>query len=334
MRIIENTLSTLSFLLLVFLLLGCQYEDPMETNTSVPPDRIINYEIGDPDTEGNISAKVTSNNIVRDFEIHLPNNLSDLQGSPVVFNFHGLTSTAAFHKAYTQMDLTSDKNGFIVVYPQGLKAQTFFAGFVTQWDTQYGTNTKDVLFVSDMISALYEKYEINLKRVYATGFSNGGFMSFRLACELSYQIAAVAPIAANIPRNQQNACSQEYSVPIMMIHGTKDPQVPVNGNSFFESTLGSIEFFTKKYECDSFPIVTDLENMSTTDNSTVELLEYQNCRAESNLKYYRIMEGGHTWPGVPTLLSGPSFGSTNQDIDANQLIWDFFENIEHPLFSN
>ena len=278
------------------------------------------------DTEGNINATLTSSGNERTFIIHLPKDYNPSESYPLVFNFHGLTVTAAIQQNYTGMDSLADDEGFIVVYPDGLEAQTNFAGVATQWDTQFGTGTKDVAFVNDLIDYMDENYAINLKRVYATGFSNGGFMSFMLGCELSDRIAAIAPVGANIPIPQKTKCDQSYKVPVLMIHGSNDVTVVRDGTLFFESTRGSIDFFAQRSNCGLDPIVTDLPNTDPNDNSMVTKYEFVDCDQDASFVFYDVIDGGHTWPDALDIEGLV----TNRDINANTIIWNFFKHIVHP----
>jgi polyhydroxybutyrate depolymerase len=130
----------------------------------------------------------THNSIVRSYIVHLPTGYVASTQYPLVINMHGYTSTAAQQQAYSQMDVVADTGKFIVVYPDGVN---------NAWNAGFGTNPTidDVGFLSTLIDTMKAKFSVDALKVYSCGLSNGGFMSFRLACELENKIAAIAPVA-------------------------------------------------------------------------------------------------------------------------------------------
>jgi polyhydroxybutyrate depolymerase len=265
------------------------------------------------------SAGFTLNyqNTVRDFLVHLPTGYTNGQQLPLVINMHGYTSNAQQQEAYTQMDGTADNNQFIVCYPNGL-SNAWNSGFVAP----YNSSPDDVGFISKIIDTLHTLYGINLNRVYACGMSNGGFQSHRLACDLENRIAAIASVTGVITDLTALNCVLSRKVPVMQVHGTLDPVVSYAGAAGYKSVEETVNFWLGKDDCPAVSDTFQFPNTSTTDGSTVERIRYTNCDQQTEVLFYKITGGGHTWPGGAIDL--PSNGNTNRDFNASQEIWDFF----------
>ncbi len=168
--------------------------------------------------------------ITRQYRVYLPADFDETQSLPLVFNFHGYGSSNVEQVFYSQFNDVADEFNFILVYPMGLEDNTG----TTHFNSYFGTSdVDDVGFTSHMIDRIYTDYNIDLTRVYSTGMSNGGFMSYRLACELSDRIAAVASVTGSMAFPQFDNCTPSRPVPTMEIHGTLDATVPYNGATGF-----------------------------------------------------------------------------------------------------
>jgi polyhydroxybutyrate depolymerase len=215
----------------------------------------------------------------------------------------------------------AEEYGFLVVYPGGTR-------FPKRWRTgmlpgRQQDPSADIQFLSDLIDKLEMDFNIDPKRIYANGLSNGGGMSFVLACALSDRIAAVGIVAGALPMSLEN-CQPARPVPVMMFHGTDDPIVPYGGGSFRrEGSLPAIPEWVaslaQRSGCQATPRV-------IPPVGAVSGLEYTGCAAD--IVFYTIHGGGHTWPGgkpLPVWITG----QTNTDIDASKTFWKFF--MKHPL---
>jgi polyhydroxybutyrate depolymerase len=195
----------------------------------------------------------------------------------------------------------------------------------------YGTGVDDVGFVSKMIDTLSGLYGIDLNRVYACGLSNGGYLSHRLACELNNRIAAIAAVSGTLTDSTAFYCTTTKKVPIMHIHGTADPIVAYTGVVSTLSVEQTIQFWLDKNSCSVPGDTTDLPDTAPLDSSNVQKIDYTHCLNSTEVLFYKITGGGHTWPGG--LVDIPSFGPTNRDIDASTEIWNFFSrySLSNPL---
>ena len=230
----------------------------------------------------------------------------------------------------------SERSGFIVVYPEGIDNHWNDGRNSEEPGAKKG-NIDDVGFISALIDFLVIKLNADQNRVFVTGMSNGAIMSYRLACELSEKIAAIAPVAGNIPQNILLKCSPSHPVSVLAINGTKDPLVPFNGGDvtgpFGQKKLGkvlpvreSVRFWVNFNNCSATPVVTYEPNSDIEDETLVRKEVYTNGRKSSEVVLYIIENGGHTWPGGNQYLGKGIVGKTCYDINADEIIWKFFEN--------
>lgn len=262
----------------------------------------------------------THNSIVRSYIVHLPTGYTTSNQYPVVINMHGYTSTASQQQSYSQMNVVADTGKFIVVYPDGVN---------NAWNAGYGVNASidDVGFISALIDTLKNKFSLNANKVFACGMSNGGFMSYRLACELNNKIAAIASVTGLMADSVRLLlCQNSCSVPVMDFHGTADPIVNYNGAAGYISADSCIQWWKAKDGCPAVPVITNIPDINPGDGCTVTKYYYGFGNNSSEVVFFKITNGGHTWPGAAAI---PAFGNTNQDIKASGEIWNFFR--KHSL---
>lgn len=264
----------------------------------------------------NIDQTLTHDGIERAYTVHLPTGFTLDQSRPLVINMHGFTSNRQQQQFYAGMDPVADANNFIVVYPDGIGA-----AWNVGWS--FGSTADDVGFISALIDQLNTDYNVDLNRVYSTGMSNGGFMSYVLACELSDRITAIASVTGGMVPGTPANCNPERTVPIMEIHGTADGTVPYNGSFIVVPTEETVAFWVDKNNCNATPTITSVPNVSTNDGSTAENFLYTDCDGNTTVELYKITGGGHTWPGASVLV-----GVTNQDFAASEEIWRFFSQFQ------
>lgn len=266
----------------------------------------------------------------RAYKVHLPPNYDSTQSYSLVINMHGFGGTNTSQMNYTQFNTIADTGNFIVVYPQGLVGTTSWGWTNTQWNAYYGTGTKDLEFLDTLIDQMYYDYNIDLSRVYSTGHSNGGYMSYRLACELSDRIAAIASVGGAMAFQQEGNCNITHPMPIMQIHGTDDQTVFFDGQPGLNSSIPDlIDYWKDKNNCTSDSILDSIPNTNLGDSTTAIIEDYNMCDSLSNVVLITVENGGHTWPGA---IPYPSSGNTCQDFNASSTIWNFFNKyqVENP----
>lgn len=253
----------------------------------------------------------------RTYILYIPASYSATHPAPLVLNFHGYTSNAAQQIVYGEFRPIADTAGFILVCPQGTNDQNG----QPYWNANWGGAVDDIGFTAALIDSLSAHYAINQQRIYSTGMSNGGFMSYSLACGLSNRIAAIASVTGSFNTYLINNCTPQHPIPVMEIHGTNDPTVPYNGNasSFFQSIPATLAYWASTNLCDPTPISTAVPNTNVLDGCTAEHYLYKNGVNGTTVEHFKIIGGAHTWPGAPVTI-----GVTNRDINASKEIWRFF----------
>ena len=268
-----------------------------------------------------INGYIIHDGIQRDYILYIPAIYDGSLNVPLVLNFHGYGSNANEQMFYGDFRDIADTEGFLLVHPQG----TILNGD-QQWNVGFlgnGNTTDDVGFTEALIDELANLYTINLDRVYATGMSNGGFMSFLLACQLSEKIAAVASVTGSMTPDTYNECNAQQPTPILQIHGTSDSIVPYNGNTGSLSIEDVISYWVNYNNCQTNPTTTTLPDINPSDGSTVEHVIYSVGDNGVTTEHMKIIGGGHTWPGSAITLP-----ETNQDINASMEIWHFFSRFD------
>jgi polyhydroxybutyrate depolymerase len=267
-----------------------------------------------------ITGTIMHDGIMRDYRLYVPSVYDGSEAVPLVFNLHGYTSNAFQQEAYGDFRPIADTANFLLVHPNGTQDQsgtTFWNAFGSPTET-----VDDVSFLSALIDSLNVEYNIDLNRVYSTGMSNGGFMSYRLACELGSRIAAIASVTGAMIDPALLACNPSHPTPAMQIHGTADPTVPYNGATGVLGAVASAEYWVGFNNCNPTPVETAVPDIDMTDLCTADHFVYSDGDAGSSVEFYRVNGGAHTWPGTNPFFA--TLGVTNQDFSASVEIWRFF----------
>jgi len=264
-----------------------------------------------------INASITHDGIERDYILYVPEIYDGSTAVPLVLNFHGFGSGASQQMFYGDFRDIADTEGFLLVHPEGttlIGNQFWNVGF-----PGLSSTIDDVGFTEALIDELATLYTIDLDRVYATGMSNGGFMSFLLACQLSEKIAAVASVTGSMTQDTFDDCNAQLPTPVLQIHGTEDDVVSYNENNLSLPIPNVISYWVDHNNCETTPTTTTLPDVDVSDGSTIEYSVYEDGDNGITTEHMKVIGGGHTWPGSILNSAG-----TNQDIDASMEIWLFF----------
>jgi polyhydroxybutyrate depolymerase len=263
-----------------------------------------------------INGTIVHDGIVRSYKLYVPSIYSGNTAVPLLFNFHGYTSNANEQMIYGNFRNIADTANFLVVHPQGTLDANNTTHFNVGWG---GSSVDDVGFTEALIDSLSASYSIDQNRIYSVGMSNGGFMSFRLACELSNKIAAVGSVTGSMTPSTLGNCNASHPMPIIQIHGTTDPTVPYNGSAGWTASITNVlNHWATFNNCSTVPTVVNVPNINLPDGSTVEKYTYENGDNCSEVVHFKVTNGQHTWPGSIINLAG-----TNFDINASVEIWNF-----------
>ncbi len=274
---------------------------------------------------------ITIDGLVRTYTLNLPPNYYESSGFSLVIAMHGGGGDAAQFESTSKLTEKANAAQFVVVYPEGVKstgpiaARTWNAGSCC--DYAVTNNINDVKFISQLIDKLLGAYKINSKKVYATGHSNGGMLSYRLACEMPNKIAAIAPNGCTMVAA---TCNPTRPVPVLHMHSVLDSKVPYQGG--LGSGVGTSTIYLPSL--DSVLNAWSLKNTCTTtaqvliNNSSYKFTKWSSCSNAVTIQYYLTQDGGHGWPGG--LPGGPFSDTPSAVINANNLLWDFFQQYQLP----
>lgn len=268
-----------------------------------------------------VIRSITHDGIQRSYRLYVPSVYDGAEAVPLVYNLHGYGSNANQQEFYGDFRSIADTANFILVLPDG----TEDASGTAFWNA-FGSPTEtvdDVGFLSALIDTLAIDYNIDLNRVYSTGMSNGGFMSYHLACNLGSRIAAIASVTGAMIDPSLLACNPEHPTPVMQIHGTADPTVPYNGSTGVLGAVESAEYWVGFNNCNPTPTETAVPDIDMTDDCTTDHFVYSGGDAGSTVELYRVNGGAHTWPGANPFFTA-TLGVTSQDFSASVEIWRFF----------
>jgi len=284
---------------------------------------------------------------IRSYRIYIPPSYDGSKLVPIVFDFHGTPGHSISEMAGSGFNKKSDEEGFIVVYPNGHIDMQYILFWMKElgvinrlingfrywnhWDF-INANVDDVGFIKSLIEELKIDFNINSSRIYGTGMSCGGFMTYRLGSELSDILAAIAPVAGSIGGKfwidytidpseipPYIIPKPEHPLPVIVFHGMEDIYVPYEGiedegSFFYLSVNESISFWVEHNECNPIP------DVETSESGNIITRTYSNGNQGSKVILYTVVNGGHEW-----------FGGTFAqpcEISATDLIWEFFE--AHP----
>jgi polyhydroxybutyrate depolymerase len=302
---------------------------------------------------------VKVNGFTRTMEVHLPAGYTKEKRYPVVLALHDAGADAGVMALLTHFNQIADRSGFIVVYPnardgrwtnvENANVRTYpgigrrnpgpiGAGGVRP-NQAGGSPADDNLFFDNLLDQIESEYSVDTSRVFATGYSDGGFMDFRLGCQLAGRIAAIAPVAASLPTGLSESCANWAfrSVPLLMINGTSDRVVFYEGRLsyspgyFLMPVKDSIKTWAKIDGCNNKPAKSALPASKNGGNET-NIEDFQDCKEGSAVTLYTIEKGGHQWPGGLAALTGDASDNRGGDFDASEVIWKFFA--AHPMHTS
>lgn len=305
--------------LLIFLITSCgggSSSSSGEVNTVIP-----NNQNNDPETcteyqQRILKCELTHKGLDRYYYIQLAH--PEAEGlSSVLFNLHGYGSDAIEQMNYTNFNnlANTKENNFILIHPQGAPLNTALTSSSSHWNSggwTIGSTVDDVDFIDTIIALVSQKYDLNQNRIYSTGMSNGGFMSYHLACNLSSKIAAVASVTGSMSKETYEDCNPDHPTSILQVHGSIDVTVPFQGNSALGMrSVNDVMDYWKLYNaCDVDPtsIIIDYFDIEIA----VQHDTYSNCLNDVHVELYKIEGMGHTWP-----YKG------RYGISATEIIWEF-----------
>jgi polyhydroxybutyrate depolymerase len=306
-------------------------QTPPDTGDTAAPDRTACS--GLTVTAGTYDWTVEHAGRTRVYRVHVPPSYDATKPTPVVFSFHGFASNEQEQELLSNLSTLGDTEGFIAVYPRGLNLPEIYGGGdpdTRSWNggaccgpAQVNNAVNDVAFVDRLLADLDTRVCMDPRRVFASGFSNGAFFSYRLACERAQRFAAIAPVAG---MEGMPACAPSRPVPVLHFHGTGDTTIDYNGGSNLTAVGGrpypsapeSVRRFAGHNGCTG-------PEQQTYQQGNSTCVAYTGCQPESATASLCTVTGGkHAWPGQPLYNDG------TRDLDASLQMWRFFQARPRP----
>ncbi len=266
----------------------------------------------------------THNNIQREFYLHIPNSLP--VSSPIVYVLHGWGGSGGSIMSNSAFNILSDQHDFAVCYPTGLIGSSG----MTEWDIG---GFSDIDFIKALNDSLYNEYQFDLNKVFATGFSYGAEMCYHLAnCQTTNMFAAIAPLAGGMWDFINNGwpiiCSPSVNISVFVLNGTNDNEFNYNGGYYpgvgdYLSVDSTVSFWVDYNSC----ILSNNYNLPdiNNDNFFTEVTKYTNVNAGNQVWLYKVNNGFHEWFDVAP------WGS--DDFWASEEIWNFFSQVGSNITS-
>ena len=318
----SKTMKKILFYLTFALTLGCTKKDDPIVQKGLLKNQVINIS-----------------GLDRNYHLYIPDNPTN---APIVMLFHGnggsyddmlgLTGVKAPYKIW--LDIGQQEN-LIIIVPNGTLGPSNSRGWNDcRADAPTSPTVNDVLFTSNLIDYVINKYQASSSKIYAVGTSNGGHFSIRLAQEIPNRITAFAAIVAANAKNSQ-CTNSTVRVSALIVNGTADPIIPYNGGQMAYnrgevlSTDSSIKYWVARNQTSIVPEVTNLPDINTTDNCSIQKHLYKNGGNNTEVELLKVNNGGHTEPSISQRYSASFLtlvGNQNADIEMANEIWSFFKN--------
>ncbi|MFP4465856.1 MAG: alpha/beta hydrolase family esterase [Candidatus Goldiibacteriota bacterium] len=279
------------------------------------------------------TGEIFFNNHIRYYRIFVPSAHKKGGRLPVVIILHRDGGNALWTEKYTGFSKLAEREGFIAVYPEGFGA-SWNDGRKVPRSAAHRMKINDIGFISAVLETVKEKYSVDEDKIYAAGMSGGGMMAFRLACALPGVFNAVAGVSANIPVDIYDRCKPEKGIRAVVINGTGDPIMPYNGGYVTKgegtrlvmgkvvSTENTAGLWVNANALSIRPFKTERINNDRKDSTSVEKIVFGE---DAKVVVYKVIGGGHTWPGAARYKSRDIVGRTSREINATEEIWEFFK---------
>ena len=272
------------------------------------------------------SHNIVHDGLDREYHIYIPVSYDGATSVPLLFVFHGYGGNARDLMRWGDMRSVADTAGFILIVPQGYKDHRGSPHWnVGSWTI--GSTVDDIGFIEKIINRTSDEFNLDLKRVYSYGHSNGGYFSFELACHLGNKIAAIGSIGGTMSTESYDSCEPSHNTSVITVHGTSDPIVYYTGGRPYnsKSQVETLRYWVDFNNINISPEIIEVPDSDKNDGSQVELYKYDGGTNGTSVHHFKVINGGHSWPG--------RYG--NMDIIATSEIWKFVSkfNIE-GLISN
>lgn len=275
-------------------------------------------------------------NYIRNVTFHVPKKLKRRNRSLVLCLHDGGDNPEGVARITRKgFEKLSESNNFIVGYPEALN-EYWNDAREDSISLSHFKEIDDVGYIQKVIEYAIDSFRIDPQRIYIAGFSEGGLMGFKLACEIPNQIKGFAMVAASLSLDQIVECTPDTTVSFMMISGTRDPILPYDGGQMIveEQELGSmlaaeeaINYWLEENDCSDRSSNKEMANRDTFDETRSEKITYSDCKNKNKIVLIKVVNGGHSWPGGRQYQTKKNIGRVSQDFLATEEIWKFFKSL-------
>lgn len=283
-------------------------------------------------SRGAVEKTIEVDGLTRKYLVYVPNGADG--PLPLVLAFHGGSGKPIQMERYGRFNGLAEKEKFVVAYPEAVDGN-WNDGRGVPFIRAQREDIDDVKFVRMVIDDIGRQCQLDNSRVFATGISNGAFISHRLAAQASDVITAAAPVVGGMAPSIAESFAPKHPISLLVIQGDVDPLVPINGGYVgfrggrrrgeLVPTKVAVAKYLKANGITGEPSVKTLDDADPNDGTTTEATTYPAGRGGAKVQLYVVKNGGHTWPGRRPYLPEQLIGKTSQDFDASQVIWEFFK---------
>ena len=279
-----------------------------------------------------LSLEMEHGGITRDYQLYVPPSYDPATPAPLLLVLHGggMTGEAMYNVTADSFTTRGDADGWLLAYPSALGGD-WTDHFLVKTKKANGQPVDDVDFLVALIDHIHATRPVDLDHVFVAGISNGGSMTFALACNRADRFAGATVLTMGLPVDLP--CDPARPLPIMLINGTADPIVPFDGgpinlmmvatNHIVHSTADSVTFWREVNGCSANAETTELDERR--DGTSVTGDVYADCASGAPVVLITVHDGGHAWPGVQVgLLQEMLSGRVSREFKATDIIWDFF----------
>lgn len=301
-----------------------------------PPRPSLAADLANPQVmQGLTQRTIQVDGRARVYFIHIPSGAS--KGLPVVMGLHGGNGTAPRRARQMGLNEIGDREGFIAIYPQGVN-YGWNDGRATPEMLARQENVDDVTFFKALIREISAMPEVDPRRIYLVGGSNGGMMTHRLSCDIAEMITAAVVMVGSIPEPVRGKCQPKNPVPILMMNGTADPLVPYAGGNVGGASgvdqgrviaaEDTLQFWVKANGCIGMPKAGMLPDRDPGDGMRTETLTWNSCRGGSEVGFFKMNGAGHGLPGrsrTKSAIAEELGGRSTNDFDSSEEAWSFLK---------
>ena len=261
----------------------------------------INQEENVDQAAGTFLRRIEVEGETREYLIHIPDSYDSTKSVPIVLNFHGFGGSVSEFINDADMRSLAESDTFILIYPQGSNLNGFSHWNACPIGGDNKSDADDFGFVESMITEISSQYNVDMERIYAAGYSNGGMMAYGLANYKSDLIAAVASVSGVM---LDCTGSTNHPMPVVHLHGTSDGVLPYNGNNDWNSAQSTLDHWINFNNTVLTPTI--------TSDSNIERYVYDQGDSSVSVEHYKYIGGDHVW-----------FSATFQGQNTSELVWNF-----------